>query len=80
LDESKKADKPTLDRSQVVFIARMRARIALALSQSYSARMKAKELKRSLSLPYPKNPTDLVPTLDKTHEDEKTRVWPVGGT
>jgi hypothetical protein len=26
LDESKKADKPTLDLSRVVFIARMRAR------------------------------------------------------
>jgi hypothetical protein len=53
LDESKKADKPTLDLSRVVFTTRMRA-IALVLSWSYLAQMRAKELERSLSSPYPK--------------------------
>jgi hypothetical protein len=36
LDESKKAAKPTLDLSRVVFHSANESQIALALSQSYS--------------------------------------------
>jgi hypothetical protein len=53
LDESKKANKPTLNLSRVVFTAWI-SQIVLALAQSCSAWMREKELKRSLKSPYPK--------------------------
>jgi hypothetical protein len=43
--------------------------------------MRAKELKRCLSSPYPKffslddNPTDLAPTIDKTHKNKSKNSW-----
>jgi hypothetical protein len=46
LDESKKAAKPTLDLSQVVFIARMRAIQCSPYPRVIPHRMRAKELTR----------------------------------
>jgi hypothetical protein len=53
VDESKKAAKPTLDLSRVVFHGLDESQKVLDLSQSYSTRMRAKELKRCLSSPIP---------------------------
>jgi hypothetical protein len=54
LDESKKANKVNTWPIPSCFHSADKSQIALTLSRSYSARIRAKELKRSLSSPYPK--------------------------
>jgi hypothetical protein len=67
LDESKKATKPTLDLSRVIFHSMDKSQIALVLSRRYST-------------PGERHTTNLAPMLANTHKDTKTIVQPVEGT